>query len=210
MKTRLFRILFLTVIGIAVVAAFIAFEKKVNLKAKQTSSQVDTVNIIQTPLDLGGDFELTTHKGEKLTNKDLEGKIVLMFFGYTYCPDYCPMELQNLTEVLNVLEKTGLDQKVQPVFVSIDPERDTPEVLTSFLQPFHKNIIAATGSLEQIEEIKHNYRVYGARVEQEVGYLMDHSTFLYVLDGEGKLLSMIRYEATASEIADYLKSVLNS
>jgi cytochrome oxidase Cu insertion factor (SCO1/SenC/PrrC family) len=210
MKTRLFRILFLTIIGLAVVAAFIAFEKKVNLKAKQASSQVDNVNIIQTPLELGGDFELVTNKGEKLTNKDLEGKIVLMFFGYTYCPDYCPMELQNLTEVLNALEESGLDEKVQPVFVSIDPERDTPEVLTSFLKPFHKKIIAATGSLAQIEEIKQNYRVYGARVEQEVGYLMDHSTFLYVLDGEGKLLSMVRYEATAPEITDYLKSVLNS
>ena len=138
---------------------------------------------------IGGPFSLTDANGKRVTERDFRGKLMLVFFGYTHCPDVCPTELQTLSDVM---EKLGGDAgKLAPIFISLDPERDTPQVLADYMKNFSPRIVALTGDEKDIASAAKAYRVYyrKAAAGGEENYAVDHSAFVYLMDAEGKYVT---------------------
>jgi protein SCO1/2 len=160
-------------------------------------------------LGIGGPFTLQGSDGRTVTDRDLHGRYVLMYFGYTFCPDVCPT---TLSEVTTAMDKLGpkADQ-VQPVFVTVDPERDTPEVMGDYTAMFTPRLLGLTGTPEQIRAVAHAYRVYYQKHRTGDGpadYSMDHSSLLYLLGPDGRFIALIRAdepgEAIAADIAKHM------
>ena len=159
----------------------------------------------------GGPFLLTAHTGEKISSKSFHGKYQLIYFGYSYCPDVCRIELHKLTTALNLLEEQGYDTSpIQPVFISVDPERDTVEELADYVLDYHPNLIAFTGTVEEIAKVAKQYRVYYAKREEEGydGYLMDHQSYIFVMDKYGKYNRLFSSKDKPQDIANTFKPVL--
>jgi protein SCO1/2 len=136
---------------------------------------------------IGGDFTLVDQNGKTRRAEDFRGKLMLIYFGYTYCPDVCPTELQTMGEAVDLLGDK--QDAVQPIFVTIDPERDTPEQLRLYAESFHPRLVALTGSKEQVAAAARAYKVYFAKRPQDGGdYLMDHSSFVFLMGRDGKYL----------------------
>lgn len=158
---------------------------------------------------IGGDFSLTNQYGQPFQLQELRGKVVLMFFGYTSCPDICPTELSNLAAVLNELE--GAAEQVQGIFVTIDPERDRPEVLKDYVGYFSKDLIGLTGSSGQIEEVAGKYRAKYRKTPRPGGaYSMDHSADLYVIDQSGQLFAVVPYGLPPEHVLGVVRRLLDS
>lgn len=159
----------------------------------------------------GGPFVLTAHTGEKVSNTDFLGRYMLVYFGYSFCPDVCPLDLQKMTVALHSLEESGYDTTpIQPLFISIDPERDTVAELAEFLPDFHPRLLGLTGTLEEITEVAKNYKVYFAKREQPgtTDYLMDHQALIFVMDPAGNFVRLFSSRDTPDDIAKSLASVL--
>ena len=154
---------------------------------------------------IGGPFTLTDETGAALSNEDLTGHYMLVFFGYTYCPDFCPTTLTVMTQALDMLDPKVAEQ-VEPVFITIDPERDTAKALGEYSQHFHDKIHFLTGTPEQIAEVATAYRVFYQKVESEKfsDYVMDHSTITYVMGPDGRYVSHFGFDATAEAIVQDL------
>ena len=161
---------------------------------------------------IGGPFEMVDHNGKPVTDKSYLGQYIFVYFGFTYCPDICPTELQVMTEALNMMDKKQADQ-VKILLVSIDPERDTPKQLASYVRNFHKNTIGLTGSKAQVKQMAKAYRAYYKKVEDKEnpdGYTMDHSSIVYVMGPDGKYLSHFSYGTRAKVISDKMKSLMKN
>lgn len=159
----------------------------------------------------GGPFTLTSHTGEQVSDGQFRGKFMLVYFGYSYCPDVCPLDLQKMSVALYQLEQEGYDtSSVQPLFITIDPERDTVEELATFVPDFHPNLIALTGTLPEIEAVARDYKVYFAKREQPGtdDYLMDHSAIIYAMNPDGEYVRLFSSREKPSDIADSLRPVL--
>ena len=157
----------------------------------------------------GGDFALTDHDGKPFQLASQRGKVVLIFFGYTFCPDACPTTLSKLS---SVTRRLGADaSKVKVLYISVDPERDTPEVLKADLANFKLDSIGLTGTKADIDTV---VQQYGAAYEivptpdSAAKYSVSHTTTLYALDGQGRLRTKFRYEATVDEIVDGIHAIL--
>ncbi|MDD9878677.1 MAG: SCO family protein [Magnetovibrio sp.] len=138
---------------------------------------------------IGGPFQLTNHLGQAVTEKDFMGKHMLVFFGYTFCPDVCPTTLTDVSSALDILGDAA--DKITPVFISVDPARDTPEHLKEYATYFHPRLVALTGTDAQIAAVAKAYRVYYAKAKQDPGadaddYLMDHSSVIYLMGPDGR------------------------
>jgi protein SCO1/2 len=158
---------------------------------------------------IGGPFSLTDHTGRRITEKDFAGKYTLMFFGYTSCPDLCPSELQVMSAALDKLGPAA--DRVRPVFVTIDPERDTVAVLKAYVANFHPRLVGLTGTPEEIAAIAKAWRVYYQRPKSEAGksdYLMDHSTFLYLMGPDGTFVKHFEYGTNVEALAEALKAAI--
>jgi len=157
---------------------------------------------------IGGPFELVDQKGRAVTERDLQGRLALVYFGFTYCPDVCPTDLQGITAALDLLAADAA--KVQPVFITIDPERDTVAQMGSYIEHFHPSFLALTGTPAQVATAAKAYRVYYARAKSDstTEYLMDHSAFVYLMDREGRYLRHFAPntppEAMAAAIREHL------
>ncbi|AQZ54271.1 SCO family protein [Martelella mediterranea] len=139
---------------------------------------------------VGGTFELTTHLGETLTNEELEGKPYLVFFGFTHCPDVCPTTLFELTSLFDDLGPAA--DKITPLFITVDPERDTPELLASYLTSFDSRIIALRGTKDQTEQAAKAFAAFYEKVPLEGGnYTMDHTAGVYLVNAEGNFMGML-------------------
>lgn len=150
---------------------------------------------------LGGPFSLTDHTGRAVTDRDFRGKSLLVFFGFTQCPDVCPTELQVVAEVLEKLgPRAG---QVAPLFVTVDPERDTPAVLAQYVALFDPRITGLTGTPEQIAQMARAYHVFYAKVTPPGAstYTMDHSALLYLMGPDGGFRAVFRHGTPAAEIA---------
>ena len=160
-------------------------------------------------LDGGGDFTLTDHDAKPFSLTSQRGKVVLIFFGYTFCPDACPTTLSKLSVVSR---KLGDDAaKVKVLYVSVDPERDTPDVLKDDLANFRIDAIGLTGTKPEIDRVVQQYGAAYEIVptpESAAKYTVSHTTTLYALDPQGRLRLKFRYEATADEIVDGIKAIL--
>ena len=131
---------------------------------------------------------------------------MLVFFGYTYCPDVCPAGLQVMTSALDELG-AGADV-IQPLFITIDPERDTVEVMASYVENFHERMVGLTGSADQIAGVAKAYRVYYKKAGDDADYLMDHSSILYLMGPDGKFLKHYVYGTDAEALAKQIKQEL--
>lgn len=159
--------------------------------------------------EIGGPFELTTHTGEKITSDALIDGPTLIYFGYTFCPDICPIDTQIMVDAVDLLDARGI--KVKPVFVTIDPERDTPKELSYFAEAMHPRMIALTGSVEEVRTAADAYKVFYQRVDVEgsaAEYLMNHTGYTYLMTPEHGITALFRREFAPEQIADDIEKVL--
>ena len=158
---------------------------------------------------IGGPFTLIDQNGRTVTSDSLKGKPTLIYFGYTYCPDVCPTSLLLMQ---TAIDKLGPDaaKKVNLVFITIDPERDTPKVLKGYVDNFGPTFIGLTGTPDQVAAAARAYRVYYQKVPGKDGapYLMDHSSIVYVLDRSGRFVTHFTHEAKAEAIAASIQRLL--
>jgi len=156
---------------------------------------------------IGGPFRLVDQNGKTVTDGDLKGKWSLVYFGYTHCPDACPTALNDISIALDELGPKR--DAVRPVFITVDPERDTAEVLKAYVTSFDAPIMALTGTPEEIAQAAKEYRVYYAKHPEAGGdYSMDHSSVIYVMDPEGRFTASFTHENTPEDIAERLKKLL--
>lgn len=150
---------------------------------------------------IGGPFTLTNQDGNEVTEKDFQGKFMLVYFGYTYCPDVCPAELQVMSGALDALGDKA--SRVTPVFISIDPERDTVDQMKAYVENFHPSLIGLTGSVEQVRAAAKAYRVYYARAKNDTttDYLMDHASIVYLMSPDGEYLKHFTYGTGVGKMA---------
>ncbi len=155
---------------------------------------------------IGGPFTLVSTNGENVTDQSFRGKWLLIFFGYTSCPDLCPTALANVSAAL---EKFGPDtSQLQPLFITVDPQRDTREVMANYLKSFDARILGLTGTQAQIDGVTKNYRVYVALDKSERGgddYLVSHSAYLYLMVPRGKFGNVIEGKEDGEAIAAWLR-----
>lgn len=150
---------------------------------------------------IGGPFELVNAAGETVTDQDVITEPTILYFGYTFCPDVCPIDTARNAEAVDLLAEKNIS--TTPVFVSIDPQRDTPEVVGDFAENLHERMIGLTGSPEQVKAASQAYRTYyKAHDSGDEFYLVDHSTFSYLVLPEHGFVEFFRREATAEDIAD--------
>ena len=155
---------------------------------------------------VGGPFTLVAGDGRTVTDADFRGKYLLVYFGYTFCPDVCPTTLQSIA---NVLDKLGDDAKaVVPLFISIDPERDTPAVMAKYVAAFDRRIVGLTGTPAQVATAAKAYRVYYARSGEGEDYLMDHSSMIYLMGPKGRLRAYFTPQATPAAMAATVRKFL--
>jgi protein SCO1/2 len=156
---------------------------------------------------IGGAFSLVDQSGKPFTEKDLTGKPSLVFFGFTHCPDICPTKLFEITQMLDSL---GTDaSKVNVVFITVDPERDTTELLSTYLGSFHAGIRGLTGTDEQVTQAMRAYRAFGRKVPLDGGgYTMDHTTFVYLMDKQGQFVSTFDVARDPAKAAQDLRRYL--
>jgi protein SCO1/2 len=154
------------------------------------------------------DFHLTDHNGKPRSLSDFKGKVVVMFFGYTHCPDVCPTTLANLAHTLRLLGKDA--GRVQVLFVTVDPERDTQELLAKFVPAFDPSFLGLYGDAQATASAAKNFRVDYQKVPAKHGYYMDHSTFTYLIDTQGKLRLMAGDRESSEWLAEDIRQLLAS
>ena len=157
---------------------------------------------------VGGPFELTDQDGIAVTDQTYKGKLMLIYFGFTYCPDACPTALGVMSAALDKLDVAA--ERVVPMLITVDPERDTPAVLKDYVSNFHPRMVGLTGTPEQIAQVAKAYRVFYQKASGATGgdYLMDHTLLIYLMDGEGKYLENFPPNATPDEMAAKIREYL--
>jgi protein SCO1/2 len=197
------------IVGVIVIAATgaLGFYAFVPSGAGPTSAGIQDSASAPT---IGGPFTLVDHNGKTITEREFRGKFMLIYFGFTYCPDVCPTSLTAIAQALDMLGDGA--EKIAPLFVTVDPERDTPEQMKMYVGHFHPRLIGLTGSPEQISKMARTYRVYYAKVEEgdEGGddYLMDHTAITYLMGPDGKFRAFFGHDATPEEMAKRIREFL--
>ena len=157
---------------------------------------------------VGGPFELTDQDGNAVTDQSFKGKLMLIYFGFTFCPDACPTALGVMSAALDKLDVAA--DRVVPILITVDPARDTPPVLKDYVSNFHPRMVGLTGTPEQIAKVAKEYRVFYAKAPGTAPdeYLMDHTLLIYLMDGDGKYLAHFGPDATADQIAKEIRKHL--
>ncbi|MEO9599154.1 SCO family protein [Parasphingorhabdus sp.] len=154
---------------------------------------------------IGGAFTLTNQDGGRTSDGDFAGQYRIIYFGYSFCPDVCPIDLANLMLGLKQAEKDNpaLADKIQPIFISVDPERDTPAVLKQYVSAFHPRLIGLTGSADEIAQVAKKYLIlYDVRDDESASeYLVDHSRQAYLFGPQGEPLALLPYDGTPQDVA---------
>jgi cytochrome oxidase Cu insertion factor (SCO1/SenC/PrrC family) len=161
-------------------------------------------------LQIGGPFALIDGDGHAVTERSFPGKWLLIYFGYTYCPDVCPTSLNRVAEALDRLGPDGAE--IQPLFITVDPERDTPAMLRDYVKAFDPRLIGLTGSPEAIAAAAKAYRVYYRRTDQGSGasdYLIDHSALTYLVDPQGAVVAYFSHNDSAESMAATIRKLIN-
>ena len=161
--------------------------------------------------EIGGPFTLVDQDGRTVTDDSFRGKYMLVYFGFTYCPDVCPTSLARNAAALDLLGDQA--DKVVPILISIDPDRDSPEKMKAYIAAFDPRLIGLTGTQEQVKAAAHAYKVFYMRAPKPGGaadtYSVDHSTFTYLMGPDGRLLRFYRHTQSPEEIAADLKTVIH-
>jgi len=159
---------------------------------------------------VGGPFTLTDQHGNKRSLADFRGKLVLLYFGYTFCPDVCPTDLAAMAQAIRTLDAEG--NALQPIFVTLDPERDTREILRNYVAAFHPRFVALSGSEEEVRRVATAYKIYFEKVRPPGSsvYLIDHMAFVFLLDRDGRYVAFFPPGTSAERIAVMVREVLAS
>jgi len=184
---------------LAVLAAFLA-----GALALFAVVWVTLPNGATAPSSVGGPFQLTDQNGRAVSDRDFKGEPFIVFFGFTNCPDICPTTLFEMSEVL---KRLGPDaDRTAALFISVDPERDTPDKLKDYLSSFHARIFGLTGTPEEIAKVEKEYRVYAKKVPLKDGdYTMDHTAVVYLMDKDGRFVAPFNLKKSADEAAADLR-----
>ncbi|ANU07177.1 SCO family protein [Paraurantiacibacter namhicola] len=178
-----------------------------------TPAQPDLATAPLAGSSIGGDFELVDTSGQRVTQDNFAGKWRIMYFGYAYCPDICPFDVQKLVKGYNLFAEDNpeLAANVVPIFITIDPERDTPDVVAQFTSAFSDDLVGLTGTPEQVDAAAKAYAVFYGKGEEnaEGGYLMDHSRAAYLIDPQGNPIATLAVEnsgeAVAADLAKWVR-----
>lgn len=199
------RITLLSVIALAIGVGIALYQTKSAVVQDKGSKSLGVAG-----LQVGGDFELLNQDGQPTHLKDFDGQYKLIYFGFTYCPAICPTELQKISQALNELGARA--EQIQPLFVTVDPERDTAEVMREYVTLFHPRLIGLTGNPEDVAKVLKQYRVFANKVETEDNsdYTMDHSSFIYLMDKNNELLSIYRIQDDVNFIVRDIRSTLGN
>jgi protein SCO1 len=196
------RIIVVISLAIAIIALYVLFT--VQSPIKPLAGQGSTIT---GDTDIGGDFELIDQNMQKFNSNLLHGKLSLIYFGFTYCPDVCPTSLYKISNIIETLDKYRIN--VQPVFITIDPERDTIPVLKEYLSHFNHKFIGLTGTKDQIREAAGKFKVYFARAESNNAdpnnYMLNHSSFIYLIDKNGKYLKHFYIDTSPEDIIEFIR-----
>ncbi len=200
----------LTVAGVAIGAVSLAAIAKRMFRAKNAAE----TTLGASPA-VGGPFSLIDQTGKRVTDADFRGRYLLIYFGYTYCPDVCPTELFVMSQALDMLGAAG--ERVQPILITVDPARDTAEVLADYVSNFHPRLIGLTGSADEIRAVAKEYRVYYEKVysrlaqdedtdgasasEPDSDYLMSHSAATFLMGPDGRFIRVFAYGTGAEDMA---------
>jgi protein SCO1/2 len=155
---------------------------------------------------IGGPFNLVDQTGAPVTDKSWPGAYRLIYFGYTFCPDACPTELQVMAEAIDDLGPDGA--RVQPIFITIDPARDTPKQLAAYVPEFHPRLVGLTGTAEQIAQAARAYKVYYAKADDSPSYAMNHSSFVYLMGPDGRFITVFSSDTDPEKMAGEIKAYI--
>ena len=195
-------IIFLVFLGIAIITLLLYQTKKADV------------------VQIGGAFKLTNHHGESVSTKNFENNFLLVFFGFTNCPDFCPNTLNNISTVMQQLDEKSND--IIPLFITVDPERDTVPVLKKYLTNFHPKIIGLTGTNEEIDLVKKKYKIFSKKVMDKEkkkhngnhqgdhdhgGYSVNHTTIIYLMDKKGLYITHFSPETSNSEMIEKINQL---
>ncbi len=152
---------------------------------------------------IGGDFALVDKDGRTVRYGDFAGRYRIVYFGYTFCPDVCPLDLQKLAQALKLVEQREPEvaARIQPIFITIDPQRDTPKVVGEFTAAFSPRLLGLTGNQQQVAAAEKAFAVYARKQPSSSGYLMDHSRIAYLMDRDGKPLALLPVDQAPPAIA---------
>ncbi len=204
----------LILIGAVVAVAYFPSSKQYSSADHQHQSGVSKQQDIPAGTLPGGPFTLVDHTGRTVTDKDFRGSFLLVFFGYTHCPDVCPTTLVQVSATLKSLGKDA--RYIRPLFITVDPERDTPEVLANYVRAFHPAIIGLTGTAQQIRAVSKAYNVHYAKVPSKTAgkvsdpshYSVDHGAFTYLMDPNGNFLEVFRFGISPQKMAEKIREAL--
>jgi cytochrome oxidase Cu insertion factor (SCO1/SenC/PrrC family) len=197
LRHRIIRTCLLATIGLLMGAGIALYQVQ-----KGTTETQDSVAFFAP--NISSDFDLLNHLGQPVKSSDFLGKkYLLVYFGFAYCPAICPTELQKMSEAYKALPEAW-QSRIQPIFISVDPERDTPEILKNYVGLFMPELIGLTGTQSQIDDAKKAYKVYATKVPEGDGYTIDHSSFIYFIDLNGKAVGMFKMSDSADKITDYI------
>ncbi|MDB5478675.1 MAG: electron transporter SenC [Alphaproteobacteria bacterium] len=149
--------------------------------------------------ELGGPFALVNQDGKKVTEKSWPGKYLLLYFGFTHCPDVCPLGLNKIAEAYAALPQ-DVARQIQPLFITVDPERDTPAELKPYIALFHPKLIGLTGSVQEIEHMTDLFKVYAQKQGGGKDYMVNHSAFTYLLAPKGGLAALFAHDVSAEDM----------
>jgi protein SCO1/2 len=157
---------------------------------------------------IGGPFALVDHTGKLRTDADFRGKLLVIYFGYTYCPDICPADLLAISQALDMLG--SIAQQVQPLFITVDPERDTVEHLADYVSAFHRSLIGLTGTPDEVRTVATAYKAYYAKVEtaDHKDYVVDHTAFIYLVGKDGQYLGFLPPSTTPERLGEVIRQQL--
>ena len=156
---------------------------------------------------VGGPFTLTDQTGKQRSDTDFRGKLMIVYFGYTYCPDVCPTDLMAITQALDALGPAA--EGVQPVFITIDPERDT-KLLADYVAAFHRSLVGLTGSADEIRKVANSYKAFYVKVEDERSrdYSIDHAGVIYLIGRNGEYLGFMPPQTNPDRLTEILRKYL--
>jgi len=212
-KNRIFGIVVLSLVAL-IIGGLVAWYQ-VKVERARVTNQGATSTEAPLPvagLAIGGPFSLTDHSGQDVTELTYDGQYKFIYFGFTYCPAICPTELQKVSRVTKALEKNNpeIAAKFQPLFITVDPERDTVAVMKDYVSLFHPKLIGLTGTQPQIDFVTKSYRIFARKVDdpEQHDYTMDHSSYLYLMSPDNTLEAIYRMDDNADYIyEDILKRI---
>lgn len=197
-KSNIIKVIITIGIIISVVSLYLL------LSIRQPQKPLAGAGEIQNMALIGGDFRLIDQEGVEFSSEKLKGNFSLIYFGFTYCPDICPTSLHKISEVMSALDKYKIP--VIPIFITIDPKRDTPSLLKEYLKHFHPKYIALTGTEKQIKDVAEKFKVFYAKVDGDNNnYMIDHSSFVYLMDKDGQYVKHFYLNTPPQEIVDFIR-----